>query len=275
MRKFALCAVIVGLMAAPLLADPAPIRLNDMATISRTPVDSGTRDIPGAYPMWDGLAAGQGGNPSVTGYWGFPATNNVLITPGFNGFVGEDMHCVDASGNGQYYIDNFHFVAFGGPVGPFSTVSTYTMLIGFKSHPYFTNPTVSGPTIALFALSGLIGPTPGNPGGGWLWTVTFTNDFPLLVPDVWMFMANNANFVPNGNPLRYGMTAPANPAPIGALTHPYIFSGSPFVSPHTGSFFTLNVSYGPLMFGWALHSIPEPASLLLLAGGVLALRRRK
>lgn len=284
MKRFALCAAIVALMAAPLLAEPTPIKLNDIATITKTPIDGGTRDLPGRYQLWDGLLSAYGGG-GTTGHWGWAASHltGPVAFPSWTGWVGEDMHLVDHFGCENYSITNFHFVAFGGPHGDFSTTGYYTMLVGWKTHPEFSvaTPTlgaVSGATIGLFSLTGLTAGTPGNPGGGWIWTITFTNPFSLGAADVWMFMANNAASQPDGAPLRYGMTAdglaPPTPAPTGAATHSYIFSGSPWASPHTGSFLTLTGGYGPLMMAWALH-FPEPASLLLLAGGLLVLRRRR
>jgi len=266
MRKFALCAAIVGLMAAPLFADPAPIRINaNSEYVTLTPADQGLRDIPGAVKFWDGMLTGLGGG-GTTGHWGWTpshlGTGNSY--PSWYGFVGEDMHLANTNA-GIATFTNFHWVYFDSTMGPFSTTYFHSSLALWATHPAYSSPTI-GTILGGYIISSLPGGTAGNPNGGWIITVNVAG---FVVPqDVWMFMASDSGT------LRYGMTAPNTPAPTGAATHPYIFSGDPLLSPISGAFYSPSVSYGPLMFAFALHA-PEPATLLLLAGGVLALRRRK
>jgi hypothetical protein len=268
MRKFALCAALVGLMAAPLFADPAPIRINaNSEYVTVTSIDEGTRDLPGAVQLWDGLASRHGGAPGVTGYWGWGASHlgTAGSYPSWYGWMGEDMRLANTVG-GLASFTNFHWVYFDSTIGPFSTTYFHSSLALWATHPNFTSPVI-GTIIGGYIISSLPGATAGNPAGGWIITVTVPA---FTVPqDVWMLMAtNSATQV-------FGQTSPATPAPLAvAQTHPYIFSGDPLISPMTGSFFTLTTTYGPIMMAWALH-VPEPATLLLLAGGVLALRRRK
>ena len=270
MRKFALCAALVGLMAAPLFADPAPIRINaNSAAVTLTPYEEGPRDIPGAVQLWDGMLTALGGG-GTTGHWGW-APSHIATTgsyPSWYGFVGEDMHLANTVG-GVGTFTNFHWVYFSTAMGPFSTTYFHSSLALWATHPNFSASTATvsiGTIIGGYIISSLPGATAGNPGGGWIITVNVP-DFAVPV-DVWMLMATDSST------LQYGLTAPNTPAPTGALTHPYIFSGDPLALTPVGSMFTLSAGYGPLMFAWALH-VPEPATLLLLAGGVLALRRRK
>ena len=217
MKRFALCAALVALMAAPLFADPTPIKLNDIpgVTIERTAVDMGDtgRDTPNNFPLYDHRYG------NTAGWWTNtpPQTNTGLLGTalGMAQQVGEDMHLIDTPGQGLFSFTHLHYVVFGGPTSgsPFFPTSSYSAVIGFHQNvaPTAATPVLPGPTLGsfytthttgsavttafssfYFLLSGLVGPTTQNTGGGWGWTITFTSPLPLMAQDIWMTLAATA-----------------------------------------------------------------------------------
>ncbi len=264
MKRFALCAAIVALMAAPLLAEPAPIRINaNSEMVTLTPYDGETRDMPGIAPVYDAISG------ATTGWWGFAPTGANVAYPSFNGFIGDDLHMSTVGGGVATSFTHFHYIYFNSRIGPFSTVYFHSSLALFATNPNFSGSPVIGPSFTGYIISSLPGGTAGNPGGGW--QITINGGFAMGTDDIWMFLANNELVAGTGGSLqRYALS---DGGPVPGATHPYIVSGS-VLGGASPSFFTLTVGASPLEMAFGLH-VPEPVSVLLLAGGLLALRRRK
>jgi hypothetical protein len=270
MKKIALCAAIIAFMAVPLLADPTPIRINaqNNPLITMTPVtDEGVRDWPHVANV---------GYSNITGM-GVPTLkfNPGLGAGGFTGFtkfIGDDLHMT------RPLITYFHWIYYDSNIQGVSTTVYHSSIIGFSAYPSLSSQNfgnllkTASNSSALFLFSGLPGATFSNPAGGWIMSVNLGGGgWTINAGGLGAFMwgANNEVQPKHG----YGMRR--IPANVG-FTHPWIFVGSPFTSPMTGGFGTLTHPSYPGAFNWRVGTnYPEPMSLLLLAGGLLVLRRRR
>jgi hypothetical protein len=254
-------------MAAPLLAEPRVITMTkDMYTMEPIGLDDpGPRDYPGAFHKYDSLVLG--GPPTLI----VPPVYQTGTS--WSNFLGDDLQSTHRS------FTHFHWVYFDSRIGPLSQTVYHSSLIGFSCDP---NPssasfggalqTASGIYSAVFYFTGLPGATAGNPAGGWLFSIV-PGAVTVLAPgnNYWMWMANTEQPGFLGYGARMGVPA------VGA-THDFVGSSfSPFMATPTASFFTItHTAYPGVPFNLRMATgIPEPVTLLLAAGGLLVLRRRR
>jgi hypothetical protein len=264
-------------MAAPLLAEPRVVTIPREYVVA-TPISSddvGTRDLPGAFHTYDllGTEYGGGGIPPTLG---IPPVYQTGTS--WSNFVGDDIQSTNRT------FTHFHWIYFDSRIGPLSQTVFHSSIIGFSCNPNASSATFAGPLkfryatdtattySAVLLFTGLSGATAGNPGGGWIYSL-LPGVLTFLAPgaDFWVWQANNE--VPGF--LSY---AARRGTPIPGATHDFMASSfSPFTASPTASFFTItHTAYPGEAFNLRFATgIPEPVTLLLAAGGLLILRRRR
>jgi hypothetical protein len=263
MKKLIASLAAVALFAAPALAELAhtPIVIpKGSYTIEPAPdvVEEGTRHSPAnTAGIYNNLQLGH-------------AQTQYRIPNNNGGFVGDDLHM---TGN---TITGYRWVYSDPGTGSHSSLMAFFNNTPGDAGPLLGNTVtfVSGTQTygAVFNITGLPNATSGNPGGGWLITVTL----PTLATatDIWVGFSSNSLTV--GDPSNLGLRGtnlspgPAHPNEGVGSSHNLHWSGF-YASPPYTSFFT---HAGGGNFRQA--ALPEPGVACVLAlGGLAVLRRRK